>query len=87
MNATQQFASDNNAGICPQAWSILAEANQGHASAYGDDSWTKQAVGRIRELFEADCEVFFVFNGTAGNALALASLCRPYDAVICHRLA
>lgn len=87
MKAAQQFASDNNAGICPQAWSILAEANQGHTSAYGDDWWTKQAIDRIRELFEADCEVFFVFNGTAGNALALASLCRPYDAVVCHRLA
>ncbi len=87
MKAEQQFASDNNAGICPQAWSLLAEANQGHASAYGDDVWTKQAAERIGRLFEADCEVFFVFNGTAGNSLALASLCRPYDAVVCHRLA
>jgi threonine aldolase len=28
--------------------------------------------------------VFFVFNGTAANALALAQLCKPYDAVIAH---
>jgi threonine aldolase len=30
--------------------------------------------------------VFFVFNGTAANALALAQLCRPYHAVIAHAL-
>jgi threonine aldolase len=30
--------------------------------------------------------VFFVFNGTAANALALAQLCKPYCAIIAHRL-
>ncbi|MBE0583506.1 MAG: threonine aldolase, partial [Desulfofustis sp.] len=84
---TQHFASDNYAGICPEAWNYMAQANSGHAPAYGDDDWTAMAADRIRELFAADCEVFFVFNGTAGNALALASMCQPYHAVICHRLA
>ena len=28
----------------------------------------------LRDLFETQCEVFFVFNGTAANALAV-SLC------------
>jgi len=83
----EQFASDNNAGICPAAWAELERANSGHATAYGDDDWTRQAVEATRKLFEADCDVFFVFNGTAGNALALAALCRSYEAVICHRLA
>jgi threonine aldolase len=36
----QQFASDNYAGICPEAWAAMAEANHGHARAYGDDPWT-----------------------------------------------
>jgi threonine aldolase len=35
-------------------------------------------------VFETDCEVFFVFNGTAANSLALASLCQSYHSVICH---
>ncbi len=83
----KQLASDNNAGICPSAWRMISEANHGHAAAYGDDFWTKQAVQRFQALFGVDCSVFFVFNGTAGNALALASLCRPYEAVVCHRLA
>jgi len=81
----QQFASDNNAGICPQALDALIRANaEGHVTGYGDDPWTEKACARIRELFETDCEVFFVFNGTAANALALAQICRPYHAVIAH---
>jgi threonine aldolase len=81
----QQFASDNNAGICPQALARVLEANAvGHATGYGDDAWTQEARERIAALFEADCDVYFVFNGTAANALALAQLCRPYNAIIAH---
>ena len=81
----QQFASDNNAGICPEALQALVRANaEGHVTGYGDDPWTEKACARLRELFETECEVFFVFNGTAANALALAQLCQPYHAVIAH---
>lgn len=80
----QQFASDNYAGICPEAWAAMAEANQGHATAYGDDPWTQAASDAFRELFgKSDAEVFFAFNGTAANSLALASLCQSYHSVIC----
>jgi len=82
-----QFASDNYAGICPEAWQAMADANQGFTSSYGDDPWTERACACIRDLFETDCQVFFVFNGTAANSLALASLCRSYHSVICHELA
>ncbi|MFO7298003.1 MAG: low specificity L-threonine aldolase [Pseudomonadota bacterium] len=80
----QQFASDNNAGICPQALARVLEANAGHATGYGDDARTQEARERIAALFEADCEVFFVFNGTAANALSLAQLCQPFNAIIAH---
>jgi threonine aldolase len=79
----QQFASDNYAGICPEAWSAMETANRGHATAYGDDQWTARAADSFRKLFEIDCELFFVFNGTAANSLALASLCQSYHGVIC----
>ena len=77
------FASDNAAGICPEAWAMLAEANNGHAPSYGEDQWTARLTELIQEQFEADCEIHVVFNGTAANALVLAHLCRPYHAVIC----
>lgn len=81
----RQFASDNYAGICPDAWQAMAQANAiAHARAYGDDAWTADA---IRELFQTDCEVFFVFNGTAANSLALSALCQSYHSVICHEAA
>ena len=79
----QQFASDNYAGICPAATLATEIANRGHATAYGDDPWTAKASDAFRELFEIECEVFFVFNGTAANSLALASLCQSYHGVIC----
>ncbi len=80
----RQFASDNNSGICPEAFAALAEANRGHAPGYGNDAWTEKAADMIREVFETKCEVYFVFNGTAANSLALASLCQSYHSILCH---
>ena len=78
------FASDNTAAICPPAWAALAEANATAEISYGDDKWTRRVVARVREIFETDCDVFLIFNGTAANALALAQLCRSYHGVLCH---
>jgi threonine aldolase len=83
----QQFASDNYAGVCPQAWAAMEQANRGHAAAYGDDVWTARAADAFRALFETGCEVFFVFNGTAANALALSALCQSFHSVICSSVA
>ncbi len=79
----QQFASDNYSGICPEAFAAIEAANTGHAPAYGEDVWTARAADAFRTLFETPCDVFFAFNGTAANALALAALCRSYHSVIC----
>ena len=79
-----EFASDNTAGICPEAWAALQEANAQSAPSYGEDRWTWRVCDLIRELFETDCNVYFVFNGTAANALALAQLCRSFQSIVCH---
>ncbi|KPB38089.1 Threonine aldolase [Pseudomonas savastanoi pv. phaseolicola] len=84
---SQQFASDNYSGICPEAWAAMEQANKGHQRAYGDDQWTARASDDFRRLFETDCEVFFAFNGTAANSLALSSLCQSYHSVICSETA
>jgi len=80
------FASDNTAGICPDAFAALAEANTGLAPSYGDDAWTARAKNLLSEIFEADCDVFFVFNGTAANALALAAICQRHHGILCHKM-
>jgi threonine aldolase len=82
---SRHFASDNNAGICPEVFAALAEANQEHAPGYGDDPWTRRAERLFQDVFETACEAFFVFNGTAANCLALWSACESFHGVICHR--
>mgnify|MGYP003722507719 CR=1 FL=1 len=81
------LASDNTSGICPEALDYLIRANASDDLAYGNDAWTHRAADRFRELFDYDCDVFFVFNGTAANSLSLAALGQSYHSVICHELA
>jgi threonine aldolase len=83
----QQFASDNYAGVCPEAWAAMAAANAGYAAAYGEDVWTARAADAFRNLFECDCDVYFAFNGTAANALSLSALCQSFHSVICSSVA
>ena len=83
--AARHFASDNNAGICPEVLAAITEANRDHAPGYGDDPWTRRAERLFAETFEMDCEVFFVFNGTASNCLALWSMCESFHGIVCHR--
>jgi threonine aldolase len=85
-SANYCFASDNTAGICPEALAALTAANPESEPSYGDDVHTAEARRRFAEVFETACEVFFVFNGTAANALALSALCHRHHAVLCHEL-
>ena len=78
------FASNNTAGVCPEAREAWERAGHSYAVSYGNDPWTEKASGLLRDLFETDCEVYFVFNGTAANSLALASCCQSYHSVICY---
>src|SRR5580765_3390054 len=87
LQSRRQFASDNYSGICPEAWAAMAAANSGHVPSYGNDPWTQEAADLLRDMFETRCEVFFAFNGTAANSLALASLCQSYHSILCHELA
>ena len=86
MKPIRSFASDNNAVVHPEVLEAIRHANEGHAVGYGDDPHTESAVGKFREQFGADIEVFFVFNGTAANTLSLQALTRPFHAVLCPEL-
>jgi threonine aldolase len=78
------FASDNTSGIHPEVLNAVLEVNCGRCASYGDDEATAQAADAFREIFECDCDVYFVFTGTAANSLALATLCQSYHSVITH---
>lgn len=78
------FISDNTAGASPNVMAAITAANDGAASAYGTDIWTQKAERRFAEIFEHEVAVFLVTSGTAANALALASITRPWGAVLTH---
>lgn len=81
------FASDNTAGMAPEALDALIAANAGHMRAYGFDEVTARTADLIREKLQADAEVRFLFSGTAANAIALSMICPPFDAVLAHQAA
>jgi threonine aldolase len=82
------FASDNTGPAHPRVMEAVMEANAGAAMPYGNDPTTQGARAAVRALFEApDAAVEFVATGSAANALALACLVRPWDAIFCHRVA
>jgi threonine aldolase len=60
----------------------IVAANEGHALAYGDDVWTRECERRFTELFGCG-ETLLTFTGTGANVLALTTLLRPVDAVVC----
>jgi threonine aldolase len=85
MSLRYDFASDNVVGAMPEVMAALAEANAGAVSSYGTDEYGARASDLIRQLLDADAEVRFVASGTAANALTLAALAAPHEAVLCHQ--
>ena len=82
--ARYDFASDNTAPAAPEAIEAIIAANSGFTSGYGSDQISARAADAVRALLDADAEVRFVASGTAANAIALATLCRPFEAVLAH---
>lgn len=83
----RSFASDNNAGVHPEIIQAIANANQGHVIAYGDDQYTARATRQFQRLLGRDVAVYFVFGGTGANVLGLQAVTKSYHAVICAETA
>lgn len=81
------FGSDNTAGMAPAALQAVIAANEGYARSYGADEVTARAADLIRARLDADAEIRFVFSGTAANAISLAMLASPHEAVLAHHAA
>ncbi|MBV9818169.1 MAG: threonine aldolase [Solirubrobacterales bacterium] len=79
----KSFASDNYAGAHPEVLAAIAEANEGHAVAYGADPWTARSEATLRSHFGSESTSLLVFNGSAANVLCLRIACRPWEAAIC----
>jgi threonine aldolase len=82
------FASDNSGPVHAQVLAAMTRANQGYAMAYGDDVQMDEVRSRLREVFEApEAAIYLVATGTAANALALSTLCNPWQTVFCSPVA
>jgi len=77
------FASDNNAGVHPEILKALETANSGHMVGYGDDPITQEAIRLFKNHFGEETDVYFVFNGTGANVLALSTITNSFHSVIC----
>lgn len=81
------FASDNNSGVHPAILKAMEHANTGHVVGYGNDEYTQKAVEKFKQIFGAETEVFFVFNGTGANVLGLSTVTQSFHSVICAETA
>jgi len=80
------FASDNASPVPQKVLDALAEVNNGYRASYGKDPEMDEVRRLIREIFEApQAEVYLVSTGSTANALALATLIDPWQAIYCHR--
>jgi threonine aldolase len=82
-----EFASDNTAGAAPEAMAAIIRANAGFTAGYGADDCTRRAGDMLRGVFDTDAEVHFVGTGTAANAIALSTICEPFESVLVHTAA
>jgi threonine aldolase len=82
------FASDNCGPALPEIVQAITDANTCFMPSYGNDLLMEEVKTRIRDLFEAqDAVVYLVATGTAANALALATITQPWQAIFCAPLA
>ena len=81
------FASDNYAGVHPSLFEVMQSVNEGHEKAYGDDYVTQELKAIFKENFGPKAEVFPVFNGTGSNVIALSSVLKRWESVICAETA
>lgn len=79
-----RFFSDNAAPVHPAVLAAMADANV-LDTAYDGDGWSKQLDARFSDLFEAPVRALWVPSGTSANCLALAAMCPPHGAIVCHR--
>lgn len=79
-----RFFSDNAASVHPKVLEALSNAN-GQDTAYDGDALSGSLNKAFSQLFDTECEALWVATGTAANSLALASMCKPHQGVICHR--
>ncbi len=77
------FGSDNHSGIHPDILKKFIESNIEHQPSYGTDTYSEQAIEFFKNYFGKNCDVHFVYNGTAANVLCLRAALKDYESFLC----
>ncbi len=78
------LGSDNHSAVHPRILQAISDVNFGFAPSYGTDLVTREADKLFQTEFGLS-SVFFCFNGTAANVLAIGTLIERHEAVICSQ--
>jgi len=76
------FLNDYSEGAHPQVLEALMKTNLIQTVGYGEDEYCQQAKQLIKQSVGNHCDIHFVVGGTQANATVIASVLRPYQAVI-----
>ncbi len=77
------FFNDYSEGAHPAILELLAQTNLAQEDGYGADIFSRQAADLLRQTVgNPTAAVHFVSSGTQANLIVLASLLKPYEAVI-----
>ncbi len=80
------FINDYSETAHPRILAALARSNETQHPGYGEDPGTQRAAAYIRAACDCpDAQVHFLSGGTQVNLTAIASILRPYQAVIACR--
>ncbi len=75
--------NDYSEGAHPAVLTKLALINGAQENGYGNDGYCKQAADLIKQYCnQPSSDVHFVSGGTQANIVALASMLKPYEAII-----
>ncbi len=78
------LASDNWSGCPDFVLDAICQSSQKFGAAYGKDSDSLTLENTVKTIFQQNnLKIFLVGNGTAANVLALSSLLKPHQAVLC----
>lgn len=80
------FASDNTAGASKEIIQAIVDANEGYAKPYAFDEYSNQSDEIFGKIF-GDVTVCYTLSGTGANVVALKTMLRPWQGVICADVA
>ena len=83
METIHNFFDDYSEGAHPRILEAISTSNLTQQASYGADSYSWEAASLIRErIGNPNSAVHFVSGGTQANIISLASMMKPYEAVI-----